>query len=269
MFFSSMEIEQLDEVSVETIELQSKFLSRTARIDFYQRNPGESNEVNLLLINDGQDIEKMNMQEMLTLTSKPLLVAAIHCGPDRKNEYGMSVAPNADGFGAKAHLYEQFIIEELLLFINSRFGHFYFKEIAFAGFSLGALSALDITWNNPGIFSRAGVFSGSLWWRSVSKEDKDYNQDIHRMMHAQVRKGSLRPGMKFFFECGEQDEWEDRNKNGVIDSIDDTIDLMRELIRKGYREGRDILYLQIPDGKHDVISWEKAMPLFLNWGWGK
>jgi len=262
-----MDIEQLDEVSVETIELQSDFLNRTARIDFYQGAHGSS-EMNLLLINDGQDIEKMDIPGMLVLVDKPLLIAAIHCGADRKNEYGMSVAPNADGFGAKAHLYEQFIIDELLPFINSRFSHFVFKEIAFAGFSLGALSALDIAWNNPSVFSRAGVFSGSLWWRSVNKDDKNYNQDIHRMMHVQVRNSEYRPGMKFFFECGEQDEWEDRNKNGVIDSIDDTIDLMRELTRKGYREGRDIYYLQVPDGRHDVESWTKAMPAFLHWGWG-
>ena len=28
--------------------------------------------------------------------------------------------------------------------------------------------------------------------------------------------------MKFFFECGTEDETEDRNGNGIIDSIDDT-----------------------------------------------
>ncbi|MBO9571319.1 MAG: esterase [Chitinophagaceae bacterium] len=263
-----MEIEQLDEVSVETIELQSEFLNRTARIDFYQRNNEGNSEMSLLLLNDGQDVEKMNLQAMMKTVKKPLLIAAIHCGPDRKNEYGMSAMPNADGFGAKAHLYEQFVISELLPFIYSRFGHFVFKETAFAGFSLGALSALDISWNNPAVFLRVGVFSGSLWWRSVQKDDKEYNQDLHRIMHVQVRNSEYRPGMKFFFECGEQDEWEDRNKNGVIDSIDDTIDLMRELVRKGYREGRDIMYLQVPDGKHDVASWAGAMPVFLNWGWG-
>jgi enterochelin esterase-like enzyme len=87
-------------------------------------------------------------------------------------------------------------------------------------------------------------------------------------MHLQVRNGIYRPGMKFFFQCGEMDESEDRNKNGVIDSIDDTIDLMRELVKKGYREGRDIYYLQVPDGKHDVASWSRAIPKFLKWGWG-
>ena len=144
-----------------------------------------------------------------------------------------------------------------------------FSEKAFAGFSLGAISALDIVWNHPDVFSKVGVFSGSLWWRSKDKHDKDYNQSSDRLMHAQIRKSSYHPNLKFFFQCGELDESEDRNKNGVIDSIDDTIDLMRELIKKGYKEGKDICYLQTPDGKHDVASWAKAFPIFFRWGWGR
>jgi hypothetical protein len=54
----------------------------------------------------------------------------------------------------------------------------------------------------------------------------------------------------------------------VIDSIDDTIDLMRELLNKGYQEGKDMVYLQIPGGKHDVPTWAAAFPAFLLWGWG-
>lgn len=270
MFFSAMQIEQIEEVLVETIELQSGSLQRMVKIDFYQQ--GSAEETNLLLFNDGQDLVTMNFKKIFenfykANPGKPLLVVGIHCGDDRKNEYGMSVAPNFEGLGAKAASYEHFIIDELLPFIYSRFHHLRFGETAFAGFSLGGLSALDISWNNPGIFSRTGIFSGSLWWRSVSKDDKEYDQHIHRMMHLQVRNDDYREGLKFFFECGEQDEWEDRNRNGVIDSIDDTIDLMRELIKKGYREGKDIYYLQMPDGKHNVESWAKAMPVFLKWGW--
>ena len=48
--------------------------------------------------------------------------------------------------------------------------------------------------------------------------------------------------MKFFFECGTADEKEDRNENGVIDSIDDTLDLIATLKNKGYDSGKDISY---------------------------
>ena len=87
------------------------------------------------------------------------------------------------------------------------------------------------------------------------------------MMHKQVADSEFRKGMKFFFECGEMDELEDRNKNGVIDSIDDTLDLIRLLVRQGHREGKDLFYLQMPEGKHDVPSWAKAFPAMIRWAY--
>jgi len=262
-----METEQIDELMVENIELQSRYLKRTVRIDLYNTN-AESENSSLLLVNDGQDLVSMDFKNILRkLKLKPLIIAAIHCSEDRKNEYGMSSGPDYKGWGSKAGAYELFIIKELIPFLHSRFSNISFTNTSFAGFSLGGLSAFDISWNHPEVFNMIGVFSGSLWWRSLDKSDKDYDPWMHRMMHRQVKESEYRKGFRFFFECGEHDELEDRNKNGVIDSIDDTIDLMRILIRKGYREGKDMYYLQMPDGRHDVASWAKAFPLFLKWGY--
>jgi enterochelin esterase-like enzyme len=146
---------------------------------------------------------------------------------------------------------------------------FNYGETAFAGFSLGGLSALDIVWNHSSQFSRAAVFSGSLWWRSIDQTDPGYRDDLHRIMHQQVRNSSYRPGLKFFFQCGNQDETRDRNKNGIIDSIDDTIDLISELENKGYDPLTDIRYLEFPDGKHNVATWGRALPEFLKWAFGR
>jgi len=263
-----METEQIDGLMVENIELQSRYLKRTVRIDLYHTDV-ELEFCNLLLVNDGQDLVTMDFKSMLKkLKLKPLIIAGIHCSDDRKNEYGMSAGTDYKGWGAKAGLYEKFIVKELIPFLQNRFSTITFNGTSFAGFSLGALSAFDIAWNHPEIFSMSAVFSGSLWWRAIDKNDKVYNPWVHRMMHRQVNEGEYRKEFKFFFECGELDETEDRNNNGVIDSIDDTIDLMRILIRKGYREGKDIHYLQMRDGRHDVSSWAKAFPAFLKWGWG-
>ena len=60
------------------------------------------------------------------------------------------------------------------------------------------------------------------------------------------------------------DEDKDRNKNGIIDSIDDTLDLIKELQAKGYPD-ENITYLLLEEGKHDVETWGKAMPFFLRW----
>lgn len=262
-----MEMEQIEELKVETIELQSRHLKRLIRIDFYLPEQSSS-ECSLMLVNDGQDLVTMDFSTMLSQHQlRPLIVAGIHCGTDRKNEYGMSVSPDYNGWGAKASLYEKFIILELLPLIKSRFSHIHFTDTSFAGFSLGGLSALDIAWNNPDLFSLTAVFSGSLWWRSMDKEDKEYDPWKHRMMHRQIADSQRRDGMKFFFACGEMDEAEDRNRNGVIDSIDDTLDILRLLVRKGYKEKRDFYYLQMPEGRHDVASWAKAWPTFLHWAY--
>jgi enterochelin esterase-like enzyme len=262
-----METEKLDELILETEQLQSKHLKRTVRIDFY-KSQIDSDQYSLLLVNDGQDLVTMEFSKMLLKHQlKPVIIAGIHCGPDRKSEYGMSAGPDFKGWGAKATSYEKFVMKELMPFIRKRFASVQFSDTAYAGFSLGALSALDIAWNHPEVFSMAAVFSGSLWWRSVDKDNKDFDPRKHRMMHRQINESSRREGMKFFFECGERDETEDRNKNGVIDSIDDTIDLLRILIRKGYREGKDFYYLQMPEGRHDVPSWAKALPVFLEWAY--
>lgn len=259
---------------VETVTLPSEPLERTVTVNLYVPAVQPGKPLSLLLVNDGQDLEAMGFDKMLgymlqTEEIEPVLVAGIHCGEERMEEYGMRSGLDFKGRGTKAAQYHRFVLEELLPYIHTHCNIQSFKEKAFAGFSMGALSAMDIVWNHPEIFSKAGIFSGSLWWRSKDKNDKDYNQSTDRMMHRQVRAGKYYPGLKFFFQCGMLDESEDRNRNGVIDSIDDTIDLMRELLAKGYLEGKDMFYLQTPDGRHDVRTWAKTLPKFLKWAFRK
>lgn len=254
--------------------LTSRFLKRDVIIDFYFP-PSEINggNLNLLLINDGQDLVTMDFSNLLNQLYElgkiePLLCVGIHCGPDRRNEYGTAGFPDYKGRGAKASLYHQFIFDELLPFIKKEYHIHSFREKSFCGFSMGGLSALDIVWNHAEEFSKVGVFSGSLWWRSVSQNDPDFSEADHRIMHNEIKHGSFYPWLHFFFETGTQDEVADRNHNGIIDSIDDTISLIDELVKKGYHRESDIYYLELKDGHHDVFTWARALPQFLQWGWG-
>ena len=86
-------------------------------------------------------------------------------------------------------------------------------------------------------------------------------------MHRLIREGKFAPWLQFFFEVGTQDETADRNNNGIIDAIDDTISLIEELVKKGY-DRKQIRYVELEDGKHDVPTWARAFPAFLKWGWG-
>ena len=260
-------------ITVKNHIIYSEYLSREVKVDCYFPEAMIALEdMSLLLINDGQDLVTMNFETILQPLYdqnkiKALFCVGFHCSDDRKNEYGTAKILDYKGRGAKAALYTRFVFEEALPFIRKSYQVRYFKDKSYAGFSLGGLSAMDIVWNNPHEFKMAGVFSGSFWWRDKCQSDVDFDETIHRIMHRQVKEGEYYPWLKFFFEVGTQDETADRNNNGIIDAIDDTISLIDSLKTKGY-DYDAIRYLELQDGRHDVPTWARSFPDFLRWGWG-
>ncbi len=260
-------------IVIDAYTIASSYLKRDVLIDcYYSHDYFKRDFISLLLINDGQDLRTMCFENILDNVYsngniEPIFCVGIHCSTDRKNEYGTAKILDYKGRGAKAALYTKFIMQELIPFIRKKYAIISFKEKSFAGFSLGGLSAIDIVWNNPNEFFKVGVFSGSLWWRDKDQEDKDFDEQKDRIMHRQIREGNYYPWLKFFFEAGTQDETADRNKNGVIDAIDDVLSLIDELKQKGYTNN-EIEYVEMPNGRHDVATWAKAFPSFLKWGWG-
>ncbi|MEO5967846.1 MAG: hypothetical protein ABIP68_01160, partial [Ferruginibacter sp.] len=99
----------------------SIFLQREVIFDCYLP-PVFSDEVSLLLINDGQDLIEFNFKNILasfqSTTNTPIFCVGIHCAVDRKNEYGTAKVLDYKGRGAKAALYNKFIFEELIPFIR-------------------------------------------------------------------------------------------------------------------------------------------------------
>ncbi|RAJ72836.1 putative esterase [Chitinophaga dinghuensis] len=234
-------------------------LDREVLLDIYQFNEQPKT---LLLLNDGQEVRKMDLAGLLDNLQLPVAVVAIHAGSARLQEYGVASQPDYNGDGAKAGVYTTFITTVLLPALYNRFPDWKSLPVAFAGFSLGGLSALDIVWHHPEIFSFAGVCSGSLWWRNVPL-GPDYSDANNRIMHKLIRESDYQPGLQFFFQCGTEDETADRNGNGIIDSIDDTRDLIQELLSKGYTMDKDIWYDEIAGGRHDSVTWEKALAAML------
>lgn len=224
--------------------------------------------MNLLLLNDGQDAEGLQLKETLedlyaTQRIDPLVLVAIKCSDDRMNEYGVAGRPDFQNRGSKADLYSRFIITELLPHLEKKLNLKNKAKVGFAGFSLGGLSAFDIAWHNSQIFDVVGAFSASFWWRTRDLSDGYVPED--RIMHQVIRETSHKPELKVWLMTGTEDETEDRNQNFIIDSIDDTIDIIKELMDKGYSRPDEVFYYEMVGGRHEVPCWAKALPAFLCW----
>ncbi len=253
-------------------DVHSELLGRDTIIDIFL--PFQFQEAKfpfpLLILNDGQDGEAIALKdtlEELTRNQKmaDTVVVAVHAG-DRMQEYGVAGHPDFKSRGSKAKSYSRFIMTELIPYLHYRYSlSTDVAQHAIAGFSLGGLSAFDIAWHHPEYFGKVGAFSGSFWWRKRDTKSRFYSDYRDRIMHQVVRRGRMKQGLKFWFQTGQLDEQADRNKNGVIDSIDDTLDLIVELTKKGYRPFHDLQYLELPHGRHDLPTWKEALPVFLQW----
>ncbi|MEM6723105.1 MAG: alpha/beta hydrolase-fold protein [Bacteroidota bacterium] len=256
-------------------DFHSDHLDRQVKVNIYlppDYFSDEEKRYRILLLNDGQDMQAIRLAETLARLYEEqriekVIVAAVHAG-DRMHEFGTAGWPDYKNRGQKAAAYTNFILEELLPYLDKYYRcHPEEGGLAIAGFSLGGLSAMDIAWNHPKVFSTVGVFSGSFWWRSRDFIEED--PDADRIMHEIVAASSYNGPQRFWFQTGTEDEKEDRNNNGIIDAIDDTLDLIIELEQHGYEIGPDMKYLEIEGGRHHPDTWAKAMPDFLEFAFGR
>jgi iron(III)-enterobactin esterase len=254
----------------ETTSFSSRFLGREVVLHLFI--PKQQQPWSLLLLNDGQDVEALRIDKSLQKLMQnkeisPVLVVGIQAG-NRLQEYGVTGVPDYKQRGSRAGDYTHFVVQELLPWLHE---HFPLRrqpeQVAIAGCSLGGLSALDLAYHHPQHFGKVGVFSGAFWWRTKAL-DAGYT-DSDRIAHQMIRMGQGKKPLKFWFEVGTEDEKCDRNNNGVIDAIDDTLDLITELILKGHALQEDIRYLEWKGGKHDLQTWAKAFPDFLKWAFKK
>lgn len=243
-------------------------LDRDVMVDVYRPAVPPWRLLSLVIFNDGQDLVRMNLREqldehLLAGTLSPTIIVGVHAG-DRLREYGTADRLDYQGRGDLAKAYEAFLLEKLIPFLENRFNVRKTTTYrAVAGFSLGGLNAFDLGWRHPGEFGFAGVFSGALWWRHKAfRQDKP---DADRIVHDYVRRAKKAPATRFWFMAGTEDETDDRNNNGIIDAIDDTLQLMDLLTDKGKQEGKDFTYVEVQGGKHEPETWGKVIMDFLYW----
>lgn len=254
-------------VQQQELRLFSNYLKREVLCGVFLPTTSKS-AWKLVIMNDGQDAESLKIAQHLQKLAKngsiqPTMVVAVHAH-NRLQEYGVAGQPDYKQRGSEATAYAAFVTRELWPYLQQ---HFPISAEAahrfMAGCSLGGLSAFDIAWNHPEIFGGAGVFSASFWWRKKALDD-GYT-DADRIAHHMVRLSKPGKKLRFWFEAGTEDEKADRNNNGVIDAIEDTLDLITELVLKGFELNQHLKYVEIKGGKHDQATWSAALPQFFEW----
>lgn len=255
-------------------QLYSRHLQRQVKLSILSTPmPGDKSEMNLLLLNDGQDLQKFGVKEILDSLYKkklikPLIIVGI-VADERTKEFGVSQQPDFMKRGDKADSYSKFIDDELYAFVKKNAGVRKFKSVAIAGCSLGGLSAFDIAWDNADKIDKAGVFSGSFWWRDKDDKAADYSDEKNRIIINKIRSSKKKPHLQYWFYAGAKEESGDRDKDGIVDVIDDTKDLMELIKSKNVCLPEEIIYKEDANGIHDYTSWRNHLPEFLIWAFGK
>jgi len=99
-------------------ELYSRHLQRQVKLTIINTPmPDDKNEMNLLILNDGQEMGQLRIKKIIDSLYKkklikPLLIVGVHAG-DRMREYGVSNSPDYLKRGDKAGYYDEFINDEL------------------------------------------------------------------------------------------------------------------------------------------------------------
>ncbi|MGE5107381.1 MAG: alpha/beta hydrolase [Sphingobacteriales bacterium] len=260
-------------IKQQTDEVYSRHLQRKVKLTIINTPvPSNKEELNLLMMNDGQDFEQLRIKEIvdslyLKNLIQPLLIVGIHAG-DRSQEYGVADKPDYENRGSRAGYYDAFVDDELYFFIKKKVSIRKFNSVAMAGTSLGGLSAFDIAWIHPNKIDKVGVFSGSFWWRDKDL-DSTYDDERNRIMYQKIKSSRKKPKIQYWFYAGGKEESSDRDNDGIIDAIDDTQDIINLLLEKNICSKEDIVFKQNPNGEHNQQNWSNQFPDFLIWAFGK
>ena len=255
-------------------------------------DPAAAIDYPVLYLNDGQDAAAVELAPALERlyaddAMEKVIVVAIDMLPDRMGTYGLSnraehrsVAGDSrfGPVGSRAHDYSEWVAGTLVPYIDSRYRTRRTPASrSVLGWSLGGLNAFNLGWQYPDVFGRVGAFSPSFWLSSDRTDAAGVQRT--RLAQGMVEAGPKRTGSRFWFAVGTAEETDDRDADGVIDAVDDTLDLARGLERLGYSANleyamhpsgdEEVAFLLLPGGRHDQASWARMLPLFLQWAYRK
>ncbi len=233
--------------------------------------PSDKSDFNLLILNDGQDLEKLGVKTVVDSLwkkklIKPLLIVGIKT-KDGNDVYGVAGKPDYQNKGKSAEKYSNFINNELLAYVKKMSGARKFNSVTFAGNTQGGLSAFDISWDNWQKIDKVGVFSGSFDLSNLNPEDPRYSENKNNIIISKINLSRKRPKLKYWFYAGGEGAGAANNqKSGTQKSTKDLIDL---IIKKKVCTPGDIVFTEIPNGENNYSTWSQVFPAFLIWAVGK
>lgn len=172
---------------------------------------------------------------------EPMIIVAIgNAGRDRIDEY-TPTRDNMHDAGGLADRYGQMLVYEIKPWVDHawrtrRTAH----DTAVAGSSLGGLLSLHLGLTHPAIFGKVGLLSPSVWWD---------DRWIVRQLAAEGR----RPDLRIWLDVG----------TGETRMLKGTRLLYRMLLRKGWRVGDNLHYMEADGALHDERAWGERTGLFL------
>lgn len=221
----------------------------------YESHPDRSYPV--LYLHDGQNVfddfpmSPFGVQWGIDTTARalihagvvePLIMVAIgNAGRDRIDEY-TPTRDSAHDAGGMADRYGQMLVFEIKPFIDrlyrTRQGP---HDTALAGSSLGGLLSLHLGLEHPTVFGKLALLSPSVWW------------DDRWIIRQLVDQSGGRQSLSVWLDVG---TGEARMLKGVQL-------LHRTLVRKGWRSGVNLEYLEAEGALHDERAWGQRSGLFL------
>lgn len=172
---------------------------------------------------------------------QPAIIVGIYNTPDRMEEY----VP-----GAKGSAYMDFVVNTVKPLIDQTYrtkpGA---KHTLTGGSSAGGIMAFMLAWEHPQVFSKAICMSPAFKIMHI-----DYVKDV------QAYTGKKKK-LKFYIDNGGID-LEARLQPGIDE-------MLAALQRKGYREGKDYLWVLDEKAQHNEAAWAKRMPAALKFLLGR
>ena len=171
---------------------------------------------------------------------EPLVIVGIYNNGEKRIDEYTPVEDKRLG-GGKADAYGQMVVEELRPFVAHQYRTLAGSEnCGMGGSSLGGLVTIYLGMRHPEVFGKLAVLSPSVWW---------HNRVILKFVE-QLRQ---KTGQRIWLDIGTE---EGRR------ALPDVRALKRMLVKKGWRQGRDLEYREIPGGQHTEWAWaDRVGPL--------